>query len=471
MPTINFAGLASGIDTNALIDATSEATRQTRVKPSQTKVEELEATNDAFSTLVEKLNGLKSQLQTEFSSLAGGGVSKAATSSKESVASATATNAATNGSYAVTVGALATNHTLTFTNGTGYASSSTPIQSSLTGAESAADRTVSFTIGTGAEQETVSVEVTGPTYTVGDFVTAFNAGSDKAEASLVNVGTASSPEYYIVISSNYEGIERGEIGDTYGAALTNLSNGANRNESAATNASFSIAGIGTITRGTNSVADVIPGVTLSLVSTGTATVKVSEDAATTQSKIQEFVDLYNEIIGFVGENNQITREETGTDTTNVFAALASTRTDDNALSALRTKLSESRADSGSTVRIFADLGIETQRDGTLKFNTNKFQTAVSTEPGSVSAVLQDFADMVSGTGGTIDVFTRFNGIIDVTVNGNKTLITNLNSRISDAEKQIERAEDSMRQRFARLESLMGKLQQQQSSLTSALAGL
>lgn len=470
MPTINFAGLASGIDTNALIDATSEATRATRVKPSQDKVEELTSTNDAFTTLTEKLDTLRSNLQ-EFSSLSGGGVSKAATSSRESVASATASNAASNGSYALTVTTLATNHTLSFTNGTGYSTTTAPVQSSLTGAEPAADRTATFTIGTGAEQETVDVVVSGPSFSAADFVTQFNANSTKAEASLVNVGTSGSPSYYIVISSSYEGIERGQIGDSYGAALTNLSNVANQNESAATNASISIAGIGTITRGSNTITDVIPGVNLSLVSAGTATIKVAEDAATTQAKIQEFVDTWNDIVQYIAENNTITREESGEEISNTFAALASTRTDDNALSALRTALSQSRSDNGSAVRIFADLGIQTQRDGTLKFDTSKFQTSVAAEPGSVSEVLQDFADTTALTGGTIDVFTRFNGIIDITVNGNKTLITNLNTRISEAEKQITRAEDAMRQRFARLEAVMGQLQQQQSSLTAALSGL
>jgi flagellar capping protein FliD len=85
--------------------------------------------------------------------------------------------------------------------------------------------------------------------------------------------------------------------------------------------------------------------------------------------------------------------------------------------------------------------------------------------------LTSFADTTSLTGGTIDIYTRFNGLIDVTVNGNKTLITDLNARIAEAERQIAKQAEDMKARFARLESLMGRLQQQQQSLTSALAGL
>jgi flagellar hook-associated protein 2 len=470
MPIINFAGLASGIDSNALIDATSEAARKTRVEPNKTKREELEATNTAFDDLKTKLGTLKTAL-AQFGSLNGGGVSRRATSSQESVMTATASNAAVNGSYSMTVNQLARNHVLTFTNGTGYASPSSAVQSSLTGAEPAADRTVEFTIGTGSNTETVEVELTNGSYSAADFVNAFNAASSKAEASLVNVGTTSSPLYYIVISSNNEGTEKGQIGATYGASLTNLSNVANRNESVAQNAHFDITGIGSIERTSNSINDVLPGVTLSLVSTGTATIRVSEDAATTQARVQEFIDAYNEVVSFLNENNTVSREEDGANVRNVFGPLASTSTDDGSLTALRSQVAAAQAASGTAIRILADIGIETQRDGTLAFKTDRFQTAISSEPNSVSEVLTSLADRVATTGGTIDVYTRFNGLIDVTVNGNKTLISNLNDRIAEAERQIERQADQMRQRFARLESLMGRLQSQQSSLTSALAAL
>jgi flagellar hook-associated protein 2 len=241
--------------------------------------------------------------------------------------------------------------------------------------------------------------------------------------------------------------------------------------SQATDAQLSITGIGTITRSTNTVNDVISGLTLSLSSIGDSTVKVSEDAATTTTKIQAFIDAYNEVVRYIADNNQITRDESSTEIQNVFGPLASTRTDDNALTALRSAISGSAASGGSAVRIFSDLGITTERDGTLKFDTTRLQTAVATEPSSVSSVLQTFADTVAATGGTIDIYTRFNGLFDISTNSNKTLITNLNQQISEAEKQIARKEEELRARFARLESQMSRLQQQQSSLTSALSGL
>ena len=56
MALINFAGLASGIDSNALIDATVEAQKQARVKPNEQKVSDLEETNSAYDELKTKMN-------------------------------------------------------------------------------------------------------------------------------------------------------------------------------------------------------------------------------------------------------------------------------------------------------------------------------------------------------------------------------------------------------------------------------
>lgn len=466
MAGVTFSGLASGLDTQGLIDASTEASRSTRVKPDQKRVTQLEETNTAIAELSKKLETLRSNLRG-FTTLFGGGVNKTGTSSKESVVSATASSAASNGSYSVTVNALASNHTFSFDNT--YSGADSPLQSDLTGAESAGDRTVTFTVGTGTEQETVSVEVTDGTYTIQDFVDDFNATSTKARASLVNTGTTGSPAYKIVLTSAYEGTEKGLIARTaLGGSLGNLTG---YDENAATNSSVTVTGIGTISRASNSISDIIPGVTLSLNSLGTSTVKIAEDTAGSITKVQEVVDNFNDIVKFVAENNQVTREETGKEVTNTFAPLASTRVDDGVLQNLRDALASTKASGGTSVVIFADMGITTERDGTLKFDTTKFQEAVSSESASVGAILNSFADTTALTGGTIDQYTRFNGLLGVTSDANKTTISDLNQRIAEAEKQIQQQADALRQRYARLESLMSKLQSQQSSLSSALSSL
>ena len=142
MAGMSFSGLASGIDSAALIAAASEASRTTRVKPNENRITELQATNAATEELSNKMDLLRANLKG-FTTLSGGGVSKTGVSSKESVVTAEASNAAINGGYSVTVNSLAKNHTFSFD--ATFASLSGAVQNTLSGAESAADRTVSFT--------------------------------------------------------------------------------------------------------------------------------------------------------------------------------------------------------------------------------------------------------------------------------------------------------------------------------------
>jgi flagellar hook-associated protein 2 len=470
MTLINFAGLASGIDSTALIKAQVDALRRQRVTPLTTKVTESEEMNAALETFKEKLEDLRSKASI-FNTISGGGVSKTATSSNDARVSATASSSAANGVYSINVTSKAKNAVLSLDDR--FSSSSAVINSSINNGDPAANRRVSVTVGTGSTQETVNVDLTNTT-TVSEFVNTFNSTATKAQASLVNVSTSGSPSFAIVISSKKEGVAEGFLGVSVGSSITGSGSGAFTANTLdqATNAQLTVSGItGTITRATNSINDVITGVTFDVLDTGAATVTVGDDASTTTTKVQEFVDSYNDIIKFLNENNTIERDESGNEVRNIFAALAGSQTDESAFNTIRSALSTTSFAGGSSVRILADLGITTERDGTLKFNSTEFSSALSRESSSVASVLANLGDTLSLTGGVIDLITRFNGSLDTTLNSNKDLIKNYNERISDAEASIAEQESALRARFARLESQISRLQSQQSSLSSALSSL
>jgi flagellar hook-associated protein 2 len=245
-------------------------------------------------------------------------------------------------------------------------------------------------------------------------------------------------------------------------------------EDAAQNATFAITGVsGTISSATNTISNVLPGLTLNLVATTVTpvTISVADDISGTTSKVQEFVNAYNDIITYLDEQNEIERVENGTRVDNIFGPLASSRIDENAVQSLRNAIIEARNPNGTNARIFADLGIKTKQDGTLEFKTSDLNDAISADSFSVDTILRNFADAVSSTGGTIDQYTGFNNIIDTSVNSNKERITDLNDRIAELEAQILQNETNMRARFSRLEGLISRLQQQGAQASSALAGL
>lgn len=452
---INFSGIASGIDSSALIEAILDQQRASRINPLQTRIDDLTSTNSALSELGSLVNELK-EIANGFRQVNGGIVAKLGSSSDETVTTASASSAASSGTYSVSVSQLAQNATTSIYKAAGnYTSTGEVLDASNSG-------TISVTVG--SSLETVNVSVTAGSTTITDFVNSFNSQSDYAEASIVNVGTSSVPNYKIVISSLNTGTEQGAISINMGA-IANASK--DDTSSPATDAQFSIAGVGTVTRSSNQVSDVIAGVTLNLRGSGNSTVSITGDAETSSQAVQEFVEKYNEIIAFIAENDLVVRENDGEDASNIFGPLASTRLDDNLISAVRQAFSSSTT-SGGSVNTFADLGIATQRDGTLTFDIDAFVEALADDPDSVEAITQSFGERLAAVDGTLAQYIRFNGLFDQATNANSELISSLSAQIEDVEKSLSKQEDALIQRFSRLEALMGELNSQQSALSSLI---
>lgn len=486
MPAVSFSGIASGIDTDSLIQATLDAARATKVAPKQTKKTEISDQNDALTTLKTKLTTLQNSVQT-FRTVNGGGVARSATSSDDSVATATASSGITNASYNVTVTQLAEPARIVFPDDlVTYASTS-----ALIGA--AGGTTMRFTFNTPVGAGEVVDYAAGATTTVADLVNGLNSNTTFAafaEATLVNVGTPAAAAYRLVVSAKKTGEA---AGGTNAIEYSEMSGGLSTPPTVTDgkNSRISIAGIGTnIERYTNDLTDVIPGLNISIRDTGTTKLTVGVDVTATTTRIKDFIEAYNDIIAFLQLNNTVERQESGKDVTNVYAALAKTSLDENLLSLMRNDLSGARSTSGTSIRIFADMGITTDSGafnaenktggGTLKLDSDAVSSslqrslanALALEPDSVEELLEKFGEAIGNiTTGTIAQFVNFNRLLDTTINSNKSQISDLDSRIAEAEKQLARQEESLKARYARLEGLMGRLQSQGNTLSSALAGI
>lgn len=463
---ISFSGLASGIDSSALIKATLDQSRAARIRPLQNRISSIKETNDSFSKLKELLGALNTAA-SKFRSVGGGALAKSAASSDETVATASANGSAVNGSYSINITQLARNANFSFNDR--FAASSDAINSAVNNSAAEADRTVTVEVGSGDNLETISVVLTNTT-TLSEFVEQFNAQSTKATASVVNVGTAGSPSYAITLASNNQGSDVGQLSVSVGNEIETAGSGALTNSTItqAQNAEFTLSGVaGTISKSTNSVSDLLPGLTFNLQSTGAATLSVKDDSAATASKMQQFVDAYNEIVKYISENDRVERDESGKDAKIIFGALSGTSLDEGLVTALRSAFSSSTT-SGTIVSSLADLGISTQRDGTLKFDSTVFSTALSDDPEGVRQITANLGETLSSVDGTIAQYTRFNGLIDVASKSGTDEITKLNARIGVIEAALAKEEESLMGRFARLEALIGKLNSQQSTLTQAL---
>lgn len=462
MPVATFSGLASGIDSSSLIDAIVQA-REVQNDIRRADISSLENENDSLDELNTKILALN-DLIDQFRTINGGGVKKKASSADSSTVSASPGTGATNGTYTV--------NTITSLADTAHASfnhsytSATDVVSPMSGSPV-------FTVGLGADQVVITTSVTGASTTIQDLVDQINAdpnASGRLSASVVNVGTTSSPDYRIALQTLETGTDKGTLAIAAGGVPELLA----QTVSQATNAVFTMAGIsGSITRDSNTIDNVISGTTLQLSKTsGTAvSLTISNDADSTADLMGQIVDGYNEIVSYINENNNVTRAQSGNTVTNIFGSLAKTRLDDDFLSQFKSSLSTASSTNGTAVTSMSELGISTNRDGSLTFDTDKFKAAIASDSLGVQEVIVGFADTVAGTGGTLYEYTKFAGIIDIAQESNLNIIESMNKAISDRDRTTEKIRSSLVGQFSRLESTVGRLQSQQASLSSALSGL
>lgn len=467
MPVAQFSGLASGIDSKALIDAVIQA-REVKNQIRQNDIDHLNGENDALEELNTKLLALN-DLVDQFRTLNGGGVKKRGSSSDTTVASASVGSTAVNGSYSITVTSTASTAQASFDDT--YASLTSALAPNAVGTVN-----VQVDVGTGSDLVSLVVPITSAT-TIGSFIDSFNnttGASGRVTAAAVNVGTSASPSYRVIFNTQQSGLDKGQIAFTIpgSGSFGGQTDLQNRTVSQATNAAFTVSGItSSITRSTNSISDVITGVTLNLLKNGSTTITVAEDADATADLMTQIVDSYNELVEYINENDLVERVENGDSVTNVYGSLAKTRVDNDFLAQFRDQLLLATASSGTNVQTFADLGLETNRDGTLTLRTEDFKTALAADSTGAAELLREFADDTAGVEGLIYGFTKFDGFIDLAITANDDEISNLNDQIEALDRSNAKLRTSLELQFSRLESIVGGLQSQQAALSSVLASL
>lgn len=454
---VSFAGLASGIDTSALISSILNQERALSVTPLKNRIAEHEETTTAFGRLKELLGKLKGALSS-FREVNGGAVAKSATSSDDTVVFGTASNGASPGRYDVTVSQLAKNATFSFNDS--FSGPDQVINGSVVGSG-----TVTVTIGNGGSPTTVQVGVTSST-TVSQFISDFNSKSSAGTASLVKVGA----DYRLVINSNKTGENEGFLAVSASSEITSAGSFTGSSLSQATNARLSIDGVSDIfVRQSNVISDLIPGLTFNLSSLGSATVAVTQDTGKTLAAVQDFVAAFNKVRAFIDESDRVSSSEEQGTVKITYGPLAKTSLDESIGSALRGALSSASL-SGGSVNTLADLGITTARDGSLQFDSDVLSASLDADPQRVGTILESLGETLAATGGTIDQFTRFNGIIDNAVSQNQVSISQAQQRISDYERRISQHEAALTAQYAHLEAVISQLNGQQSALSSLSNG-
>ncbi len=462
---ISFGGLGNGVDFGPIVDLLVQSERvpidriNERKLAAQAKQTDFGLLGGKLLSLQTAANSIRTRLSFDKNTLT------TTSASSQTLLTASVSSTATTGTHSVKVNQLASAHQIVSKAATAVLASDTDIVSGSTG-------TFSFAVGSGSTQ-TVSLDASG---TLEDLRNGINDLGAGVSASILNTGTESTPAFRLVLSANDSGasnaITISADDTTLNATGTDPTGGVDTFQAAQDSeivlGDETLDAV-TINRSTNTLTDVISGVTLNLQAadlTNTVTISVAQDNTAVKEGISSFVAAYNEVVGFVNARTNFD-VESGERGLFVGDSLARTVLD-------RIRQSTFSQISGlSTYTGASQIGFETQTaDGTIKLNEDTLDTVLSA---NYSAVRDLFIqNPTAGTEGIAElVVDAVDALDDVEFGALTIRQKSLTNQIDDFAEQISvreaallRFEEQQRIKFGNLDGLLASLQNQLSALSN-----
>lgn len=216
----------------------------------------------------------------------------------------------------------------------------------------------------------------------------------------------------------------------------------------------------------NSLSEAIPGLNLDLTSAeeGTSTtVSVSLDEAAIKSQIESFVEGYNEVLSFIGSQSG-SEESSG-------GILGGDPGMNSVKRRLQGLLTTRFANTGN-LSALSQLGLETQRDGTVLLDDETLTNAIQNDLDSVEKLLvgengEDgvavkFQDYLDGMADSTD------GLLASNKKSTESTVERIDGRIEQIELRLEKREETLRGKFTALEGLISGMNSQSTFLTQQM---
>ena len=394
----------------------------------------------------------------------------AASSSDATVVSATASNGAIKGNHSVTVTSLAT---ATRNTVSGYASST---------ALATVDATNGFAITVAGTtyntngNKTVSgvvtanaVTVLGASPSITDLKNWINGLGVNVSASVVE--TTGSSNWALMI----QGTQTGTTNAISFTGLTGLTGATpaltNTPVAAAANASFIVNGT-TFSRTSNTVTDVIDGLTLSLnkASVTAQTISVTKGADISSEAINTLIAAYNDVMS---THKSMTANSATSDKPGNFANSPSTLSFITQIKDSFAKGISYTSNGTLTTMSLSTLGIDLQLDGTAKFNSASFTTASAAGLRDTLAlgVTMGYVSSTSNLNTFLTSQVKAGGALSSQITSETTAMQDLTKRKDNLQIRLNSIQNNLVSQYSALNALLFQLSSTSNSLTSALDAL
>lgn len=389
MSSINV--INSGLDVQTLVDQLIKLERapierfERQTTNLQSKVKALQSFNTKLSTLLNKLDNALYKGETALLSVPAGFARRFAksifavrnaSSSDESAVLAVAAKGASVGSYAVTVSSLAKARTEASAN---FADTDTT---------RAGTGTIVIQVGT---KDAVTINIDETNNTLEGVRAAINNANAGVSATILNDGSSS--PYRLLLTAKGTGTANAFT------VTENLTGGQALNlteTQAAVDAQFTVNGI-SLTKSSNTVSDVISGVTFTLKATTAAPVEVTVEADTDAAiaGLKELIDAYNEVASFA---NSQARYNAETKQAGILAGDATLR---NTILKIQDALTRQITSSFTGLRYVGEVGLRFNTDGSMSLDETKLRSALESDLTGVAALF--LGDGAAGTAENISV--------------------------------------------------------------------
>ncbi|MHB1696707.1 MAG: flagellar filament capping protein FliD [bacterium] len=234
---------------------------------------------------------------------------------------------------------------------------------------------------------------------------------------------------------------------------------------------------------TNTVTNAIPGVTLSLLSTGSTSLSVGIDTQTIDNAVNSFISAYNQVVSDVATQNKITSSGSGNTKNESLGPLGGNAALSNLVNTLYGFAdSEAPTLTGSN-GLPSTYGITSNSSGSgqLSLNTATLNSMLTSNPQQTqqffSALVNgsSSADGVSMPGGLTNFLNTYtnpaNGVIQFSEAQINAHLTNMNNQISLQQTLVQEQMGMYTKEFSNLESYIGQMQTTNSNLTDSIKQL
>lgn len=447
---ITAGGVGSGLDIEGLVSQLVAAEGQPAIQRLDRKEATLQGDLSAYGSLKSALNAFLDsvrELQER-----DGFLRQRATSSDTDLFSATANPSAVPGSYQIEVQQLA--QAAKVRSGD-FTDADTVVGSG----------TLEIAIGSG---DSFTVDIDDSNNSLSGIAQAINNAEDNTgiTATVINVDGGSR----LVLTSNQAGngnditINATDAGT--GGDLTQL-NTANLTSLQAAQSAVFLVDQQQVTRDSNSVSDVIEGITLDLKKAepgSVETLTVSRDNNAIRSRVNAFVESYNAL------NQTIRQLSAFNPETEEAGALLG----DSALRGVQSQLRQTITDSvdGLDVSTLAELGITTNKDtGGLELDTAQLDDVLTNDFEAVADIFASENGLANKLEGVLERYAGTDGILDNRTSGLRSRIESIDSDRERLADRLDAVEARYRAQFTAMDILVAQLSNIGNFLGQQLANL